>query len=138
MKKANGFTLIEVMMALAIVGFVFSAVLALQLSLTRTTLKSSQRFDRLWNMSLFLRQASLRPPPLGHRRTKSLMNPPLRLSYERFKPKEASALHEIDNLVIEKVEGRWQGAVHGQFDSLATITWYNQDADNDKVQKKKS
>ncbi len=137
-KKAGGFTMIEVMMALAIMGLVFSAVLALQLSLSRITVKSSQTFDRLWNMSLFLRQTSLRPPPLGHRRTKSLIDPSLRLSYERFKPKEASALSELENVVIEKVEGRWQGALQGQFDSLATIVWYKEESNEDKAKEKKS
>jgi prepilin-type N-terminal cleavage/methylation domain-containing protein len=103
--KKHGFTLIEVMAALAVIGFILTSLSSLQFSLTRTTLKATGNFDRTWAMLSFL-QESRQKIETGEstEQTKTVPALSLKLRYSRSKPPASSKLSQFKDLTIERVE----------------------------------
>lgn len=128
MKQSSGFTLFEVLIALTMIGFTLMAVFGLQLSLSRSTQKGSRLFQRMWQMKKFLRETTIDPPPIGHQRTQLPADPPVQLQYEQYKPKKGSALAQEQDIIIEKVEGKWLGEKES-VESLVTIRYRREERD---------
>lgn len=124
----SGFTLIEVMISLAIVGLVLTSLGGLQMALLRATMKSTGRFERLRSMLFFLedsriKESSSKEQERGKKITKELKEPALKLTYERFAPAKKSSLYRQKDLKIERVTGEWKGATRKQQDSIITFIY---------------
>jgi prepilin-type N-terminal cleavage/methylation domain-containing protein len=109
----HGFTLYEVMIALAIMGFALAALSSLQIGLMRSVVRATERFDRMRYMNFFWQESRIKEDKDKEKKlTKMVREPEIALSYERTSPAKSSSLYKIDNLelkglALERIEARW-------------------------------
>lgn len=107
MKHKAGFTLIEVMMAVAVVGLVLTALATLEISLMRGTIRTSLRFDRLWNMVFFLQESHTKTLDKD-KDTKTIKVPDMTLNFERLEMPKESMFASFEDLKLERVTARYK------------------------------
>lgn len=109
----SGFTLIEVMSALAIVAAAFAIIMGFEMNLMTSTKRSSGRVQRSWAMTNYLYEChgksleELEKDP-NKKLTKKLEQPDLTLTYQRKPITEGSDLDDLENLIIETVQAEWK------------------------------
>jgi len=106
----KGFTLLEVMVALAIIVVMATTVLGVQMTMMRTTSKATAVFERLWHMTNFLRKAeieSIVPESDSFEKRIKVSRPALELIYTIKKPSKNSKLSAYKDLFIERVDSTW-------------------------------
>lgn len=131
----SGFTLTEVMAALAIIGFALTALAALQIALTRSTVKATKVFERIWTMAHFLNTVQTKDKKElkeNKRLTKTLEQPALKLIYEIKEIPKNSSLGDLKNLKIEQVIAQWKGPTREVNDTIITFKYEQQDEDGHK------
>jgi prepilin-type N-terminal cleavage/methylation domain-containing protein len=122
MKHKSGFTLIEVMMAVAVVGLVLTALATLEIGLMRGTIKTSLRFDRLWHMVFFLQEARTKTLDKD-KDTKVIKVPDMTLNFERTVLPKESALAGFEDLKLERVTARYKKNTGTGQDSVITFKY---------------
>lgn len=103
----NGFTLVEVMIAVAIIGIVLTALASLEIALMRGTVKTSTRFDRLWHMLFFLNESRLKKVEKD-RLSKTVKDPEMTMTFERISMPKESSLADMTDLFIERVQSSYK------------------------------
>jgi len=107
--NAYGFTLTEVLIALAIVGLALSPILILQNRSVLSTGVASQGWDRFSAAYAFLVDKAFVPNVKQERSaTKKLTTPLTALRYEQRDIPEASALSSIKNITLDQVVVDWR------------------------------
>ena len=130
--SSAGFTLIEVMISLAIAALVLTTLGGLQIALMRATEQATGRFDRIRNMVYFLQESRTKPTEQGKKRTE--VREPLSLSYERVSIPSGSSLRGMKNLMIERVEAEWMGKIRKQRDAIVTFMYEPELSDETRTQ----
>ncbi len=107
MTSRSGFTLVEVMIALAITALSLSALAGLEISLTRSTTKASARLARMERMSYFWNEINAELIPREKRVKRRFDEPLLQCVYEQQQIPKKSSLKDIKDIVIERITGSW-------------------------------
>jgi prepilin-type N-terminal cleavage/methylation domain-containing protein len=115
-KKRNsqqpGFSLVEVVLTLVVIGIVVSALLALQGNLLRAVYSATGRLARAISMKNFLVESHIKQwADSNQTQQKTIDNPPVKLTYQTKKISESSSLKKLNDLVIEQITCSWQGRV---------------------------
>lgn len=113
----SGFTLIEVLLAMAIIALVLTPIFAIQLAVMRGNAKASQALSRIFLAKQFLveNEFQLKPDEQEKRIEKKIERPATTLIYELKRVPENSALKKFKNILIESVLMQWvdrQGKKH--------------------------
>ncbi len=112
-KMSVGFTLIEVALALLIVGMLLTSLFVLQNNITQGVTGYSQRLDRIILLKRRLMQAvfdraqSGLPKP-NEKKQQEIKDPETTLVYEIKSPSKGSSLSAFPSIAIEKVTARWK------------------------------
>lgn len=110
-KTSSGFTLIEVMMATAIMAIMFASIFALQSSITRSVIAVTQRFERTLQAHNFFIEASDESDEVEKEvvtSTKKIARPATELQYKKSK------------LISESPFGKF---AHDLYKQQVTIVW---------------
>ena len=107
--SSKGFTLIEVLLAMAIIGLVLTPIFAIQLSVLRINSRASGILARIFAGKQFLVESEfqLKPDEQEKRIEKKLEKPPTTLLYELKRIPENSVLKKFKNVFIESVTMQW-------------------------------
>ena len=107
--SANGFTLIEVLLAMAIIGLVLTPIFAIQLAVLRSNARASSTLSRIFLGKQFLveNEFQLKPDEQEKRIEKKIDKPATTLTYELKRVPENSALKKFKNILIESVTMQW-------------------------------
>lgn len=111
-KKKPGFTLIEVLLALAIIALVLTPVFLTQINVYKGSTKAARMLARIFaaKTMLITSEFDLAPDARELRVEKKIDNPRTTLIYELKKVSEASALKKFKNLLNESVTMQWVDA----------------------------
>lgn len=124
--KSPGFTLVEVMVSLAIMALVLISLLGLEISLTRSTYRATEKLSRIWIMKNYLYDSSLNEPEKKKKQIKKEIDrPKMSLEYQRgISIAKGSVLAEFDNLFINQVKATWvDSRKRQQTDSLVSLKY---------------
>ncbi len=105
-----GFSFIEVIVALALIGIIAVTLLNLQSTLLKTSYRARALVERVILMSTYLREqhkADLEQIKLPQEKTSSDSSPVIQLQYSTQKC-TIQGLHEINGLITERVQSSWQ------------------------------
>lgn len=102
MKK--GFTLLEVMIALSVIGTAVTVIISFAGTLYSVTKKSARATERIGELKNMLRTVESDP---AAQKKQERGFPVLALTYTKKPVAAQSALADIKNLVIEKIEAQW-------------------------------
>ena len=122
-KNERGFTILEVMFALVIVGLVLAPALAMQFNLVRkiiTTAGRSERFGLAKNFVVIVHEQQVADPTIKQSNRTELV-PPTTLNYQLKSIENNPALAQLPGLHIEVVEISWTSLVGKQHDQLVTF-----------------
>lgn len=106
MKNKSGMSIIEVMVALTIMGMVIMLVLNMQGRTARRARTNAMTLERIVAVENFFAQArqSMRDEKPVEKEISSLQ---LHMKYQRSKVGDRSALAGIENIMLERVEASW-------------------------------
>lgn len=135
MNKQHGFTLIEVMIALAVAAAVLTALGGLQVSLVRTTTQATQRLERIQRMIFFWRQVYQQLIPPKKRITRTLTDPNIKLIYDQRPIAKGSSLAKIEDLVIEQVTAEWSSGRNNRQEKIVTFRYKPKEHEDEKRNK---
>lgn len=107
-KNNNGFTLIEVLLALMIMGLVFGSVYVSQGSAIRVIKSYSVRLRRVLAAKDFLIEMTTGQEDEKTQQEKQFKDdvPPTRLMFTQ-EPVKSSALKDFNDMVVQKVKAEW-------------------------------
>ncbi len=107
--KNNGFTLIEVLMATAMVGIVLTPIYSIQSSVMDRVFNMTQAVQRMFVAFDFFLEAQKDESDDKKKVTKKSDDPVMDLAYEIVDIPKDSELHKsFNNLYIEKTTWQWQ------------------------------
>lgn len=108
-KNESGFTLIEVLLTLSIVGLVLTPILMLQSMLVRNTNKRTQMIDRMYAAKKFLidSEVALAPDANESSADKKIANPPTTLRFELKNVSSNSSLKKFKSIKQASVTSTW-------------------------------
>lgn len=120
-KNRSGFTLVEVMAALAIFALVATPIFLLESSMARRVANSSRRFERISLAKNFLYDARIAWQKSGEEPKsieKVLEKQGLKLRYEPKKVSGSSVLKSVYGLYCERVTIEWKDVTGKQHEDL--------------------
>ena len=104
----NGFAFVEVVMALLVIGFMLTGLLALQSNSFRRVVVNTLRIDRFYPVKLVMTSTLKQPLKKGQTRLESRNEDfELALVYEQKEPSGASDLARFKGLYQRKASGAW-------------------------------
>lgn len=127
----NGFTLFEVMIALAVIGVTVPALLTLSGALFKRVTKTRFSFEHvvaLKNMLVEAQEKEWQQQKTAKKHDDALGD----FTYTVKKIPEKSALASIKNLIIEQVEVQWHNSNNMHTDSLIYIAYKPEPTDAEK------
>ena len=130
--KYSGFSIVEVMIAIAIIGIALVAIGRLEMTLLRTTVKSSDDIQRSNVMQQFLYEARMQTQ---EHFSKKGDEPVLTLSYSRTPVAKESALASIQDLLVERVEARFERAGHERRETFVAFVYKKSPEKKDDARK---
>lgn len=104
----DGFSFSEIMLSLAMVGFLLTSLLALQSTVFRRVMVNTFRIDRFYplkNMMLTMPMHSLKKGETKQETVNEQLG--VKIVYEQIPVKEQSVLFRFKGLYQKKVTGRW-------------------------------
>lgn len=122
----TGFIIMEVLIAVAVVGMVIVPIFGLLNTLLTTMRRSSSGLDRLCYVSSIVRSA--RNEMNQNAKTFSLDQllgqPSVRVHYVLEKPAQESSLVALDGVLIEKITTRWKDSGTERIDSFSYVVFH--------------
>ena len=111
-RSARGFTLIEVLLSLAIIGLVLTPIFLIQSTVLRTSSASAHLFTRLMYAKDFLidQQFEHSQESAPAQAELKITAPATTLKFDSQKIPENSALKKIKNVMVESVTMEWTDA----------------------------
>lgn len=108
-KNSSGFTLIEVLLALAIIGMVLTPILLIQQIVLRRSSSSANLFSRIIQAKDFLIDQQFENIQETQEVTaeKKIINPPTTLIFNSKKVPENSTLKKFKHIKIDSVTMQW-------------------------------
>lgn len=111
-RNKAGFTLIEVLLALAIIGIVLTPIFLIQQLVLRRSSASAQQFSRIIQAKDFLIDQQFENMQETQEASveRKITNPPTSLIFSSKKIPENSALKKFKHIMIDSVTMQWTGA----------------------------
>ncbi len=109
-KNRPGFSLIEVLITIAMIAIILTPLFILQGSVLQSVAYVSKRIQRIFFAKQFLYEARKQMPEDAHQYNleKKIEDPETQLKYELGPVDKKSSLHELKGMHIEKVMMKWQ------------------------------
>src|SRR5581483_3424731 len=122
-RNKSGFTLVEALIAVAVMAIVLTPIFVLYSTLLTTVIQSDHRFDRMLAAHNFL-VASQRALRTGSKTTpeKKILRPPTTLTFKHDKV-SSDTLAKVKNLYLDKVALEWQDGKTKRTDALVTFVY---------------
>ena len=116
----SGFTLIEAVLAVAVMALMLVPLFVLQSSKMQRSVSLSRMFDRLMQAQLFFVQASSKAPAQAHQFTleKKVTKPETVLRFERKNLPDESPLKKFEGLFLEQVTFEWNQGKSKKVDAI--------------------
>ena len=108
-KNKNGFTLLEVLISMTIMGILMTSIFILQGGTVKSIVSWSRRLDRFAAGILFMTQTRMEKeaePTIDQ--VKKLETPAANMHYQMIEVPKESSLKDIKNLYLERVTLKWQ------------------------------
>ncbi len=108
-KNKNGFTLLEVLISMTIMGILMTSIFILQGGTFKSIVSWSRRLDRFAAGILFMTQTRMEKeaePTIDQ--VKKLETPAANMHYQMIEVPKESSLKDIKNLYLERVTLKWQ------------------------------
>lgn len=119
-----GFTLIETMLAIALIAMVMTPLMITQGTIVQAIARISMRLQRIFFAENFFVEA--RADADGESKfslDKKVDSPSTKLAFERKPIDSKSSLAKIDNLVIERIQATWQDENKSQNEVLVSVQY---------------
>lgn len=120
-----GFTLIEVLLAMAIIGLVLTPIFMGQSAILRATALASRRLARVFAAKKILieNEIALEPDVREFTSEKKINNPPTTFTYELKKISDDSSLKKFKNVLIQTVSWPDERSKKKRQDRLVTFLY---------------
>lgn len=120
-----GFTLIEVLLAMAIIGLVLTPIFMGQSAILRATALASRRLARVFAAKKILidSELALEPDIREYSSTKKIDHPPTTFTYELKKISDESSLKKFKNVLIQTVSWPDERSKKKRQDRLVTFLY---------------
>lgn len=119
--QSNGFALMEVAIAIAIMGIMLTPILILQNNLFRRVNFNKQKIERLLSLKKVLSVVLIKPLQEGETsRAQQLNNSEMEVVYEQ-QPVTGSVLSRFKGLILKKAVGTWREWDGSQQEKLAEL-----------------
>lgn len=120
---SSGFTLIEVLLSVAIVGLVLTPILMVQSMTIRNTGKRARIVDRTFAAKKFLidSEVALAPDADESSSEKKIANPAMTLRFDLTKPAEGSSIKKFKFIKRATVTSAWVDQTGRHQDRLVTF-----------------
>lgn len=118
-KNKHGFTLIEVVVAIAILGFIMVPIFSLLGNVMRSSSRAVTQLERFKQADLLLYQTM--KLPREERKSvpeKIIANPPTTLQYSARDCSGNGALEDFEHITCEKIGMRWRDGKKEKTDAL--------------------
>lgn len=129
--------LFEVMVAIAIMGILFSALFALQSTVTRSVVWVTNRFDRTLYARNFLVESSLQSESAQKDEItldKKIAHPKTDLQYKKNKvPSDELFGKYVRSMVKEQVTMQWKDGLHQHQDAYVTYAYKPKNISKEKT-----
>ena len=126
-KQRAGLSIIEVIFALVVVAVALPGMLRLQIVVSRGVYTAYAFTSRLeYVRALFAQAERERWYTQDKTEEKKIEDPETVLQYKREKLSENSALKNIKNIYVERVEATWTDRLGKRTEQLATLRFYPQ------------
>lgn len=124
-QKQPGFTLIEVLLALAIIGLVLTPIFLIQSAVLRRTSAGAQQFLRIIQAKDFLIDQQFENMQEAQAATaeRKITNPPTTLSFSSKKIPDNSALKKFKHIMIDSVTMQWTEQNKKRQEKLVTFSF---------------
>lgn len=110
----KGFTLLEVLIAIALIGIVVTPLFITQGNILQSTLRASHRLTNFFTMSLFLKEnehnsrTAVKAPS---NTTMQQQTPPLVITYEITDELPNEQLKQFPHIFLQKTDGIWRRGI---------------------------
>jgi len=133
-KNQSGFTLIETLVAIAVIAFVLSPLFVMQGNVLERVVRESRKLQRVFFMKFFAYKAQeqIKPDVTQFTLEKKEEFPPTVLQYQLMPVDQRSSLKNIPGLHMQRVIATWDEAGRKYQDMLVTFAFI------EPVEKKKS
>ena len=123
-KNNSGFTLIEVMLAIALIAMAMTPLLVMQSSAVRAVAKISTRLQRIFLAENFFIEARAEAgDEKNFSLDKKIESLDTQLVFERKSIDSKSSLAKIDNLVLDRIQASWQDNNKQQKEVLVSLRY---------------
>lgn len=134
--NGDGFTFIEVVLAVLMLGIMLTAALGLQNSSFTTIVKYSERLRTvllLKNALFDAAYARAQNKGYAHDEKKVTDTVERTVRYSTQKISEKSSLHAFADVVIEKAEATWSGVIRQNTETLTTFLYKPEKKEKEKA-----
>lgn len=123
--KSSGFTLVEVLLSLAIIGIVLTPIFLIQSLVLRRTSAGARQFSRLMNAKDFLVDQQFENIQEAQEVSaeRKITNPPTTLVFSSKKLPENSALKKFKHIMLDTVTLQWTEQNKKRQEKLVTFTF---------------
>ncbi len=123
--KAEGFTILEVVVAMGIVAGVVTLLFMMQSAILQRAARVSDRVERMFMLRSFLHEARSKTQPQATQThyEKEIPHPLTQLRYERTPPAQQSVLASNKGICIERLTAHWRRSGELFTETLVTTTY---------------
>lgn len=121
----NGFTFIEIVITVAVIGIMMSAIFGLQSGMFRSIFGNYSKVSRIFYIkNLFFEPANLEKLQKDKIIKKDLSDPATNIVYELKKPGDKSGYSKrFENINLLKATGKWKGLFKEQEEMLISFVY---------------
>ena len=120
--NASGFTFIEVMFAVMMVGTLLSAVFTLQNTSFNSIVSFSNRLRRVFMLRNWLGENRIvKAKGKKEATSKKIDDPETKMSIKTEIISKKSSLNNIKNVMVQNISAEWQGGIQKQKESLVSL-----------------
>jgi prepilin-type N-terminal cleavage/methylation domain-containing protein len=118
-----GFSLVEALLAVAIMAIMLTPLFILQATKMQTTVRASRTYDRVTHAYTFLLQQGYKQSNGQGKQEKNVGRPVTTLTFERGNIPKKSVLSRFNDCVIERVLMTWRDGTQQKTDTLVRFVY---------------
>jgi prepilin-type N-terminal cleavage/methylation domain-containing protein len=125
--KSFGFSFIEIVIAIAIIGILLTALFNLQNTVFNSASREHSRMMRIFNIKNLFFNNEINQKIVKEKQIKqNIEDPQTLLTYQALKPSDKSALKRFNGISILKATGTWQ-LFNNDFDEIMVSLLFTPD-----------